>query len=132
VLMHSSLDRPCSYIILFLHCLHDLSNLDRPYLYTIYTGPHDIYPVQLSHPRHLAFKMSRTTFEPFLTPSLLENSSPARDSHQAISSGVSIGCAVLPTPEVEGASVLGIGFEVFVLICEEVEGRRGNAPNEVD
>jgi hypothetical protein len=32
---------------------------------------------------------------------------------------------------VERASVLGIGFEVFVLICEE-EGRRGKAPNEVD
>jgi hypothetical protein len=76
--------------------------------------------------------MSRTTFEPFLTPSLLENSSPARDSHHAISSGVSIGCAVLPAPEVEGASVLGIVFEVFVLICDEEEGMRGRAPNEVD
>jgi hypothetical protein len=76
--------------------------------------------------------MSRTTFEPFLTPSLLENSSPARDSHHAISSGVSIGCAVgavLPGPLV---SVLGIGFEVFVLGCKEEEGRRGRAPNEVD
>jgi len=76
--------------------------------------------------------MSRTTFEPFFTPSLLENSSPARDSHHAISSEVSIGCAVLPGPEV-GASVLGIGFEVFVLDCEGVvEERRGRAPNEVD
>ena len=75
--------------------------------------------------------MSRTTFEPFFTPSLLENSSPARDSHQAISSGVSIACVVLFSPEVDGASGLGIGFEVFVLICEE-GGRRGNAPNEVD
>jgi hypothetical protein len=75
--------------------------------------------------------MSRTTFEPFLTPSLLENSSPARDSHHAISSGVSIVGAVLDLPVVERASVLGIGFEVFVLICEE-EGRRGKAPNEVD
>ena len=73
--------------------------------------------------------MSRTTFEPFFTPSLLENSSPARDSHHAINSGVSI--VVLPGPETGGASVLGIEFEVFVLICEE-EGRRGNAPNEVD
>jgi len=72
--------------------------------------------------------MSRTTFEPFFTPSLLENSSPARDSHQAISSGVSI--VVFPGPELGGPSGLGIGFEVFVLICEE--GRRGNAPNEVD
>jgi hypothetical protein len=73
--------------------------------------------------------MSRTTFEPFFTPSLLENSSPARDSHQAISSGVSIVGAVLPGPLV---SVLGIGFEVFVLGCKEEEGRRGRAPNEVD
>jgi len=73
--------------------------------------------------------MSRTTFEPFFTPSLLENSSPARDSHHAISSGVSI--VVFSGPELEGASVLGIGFEVFVLDCGEV-GRRGRAPNEVD
>jgi hypothetical protein len=83
------------------------------------------------YPRHLAFKMSRTTFEPFLTPSLLENSSPALDSHQAISSEVSIVGAELPGAEV-GASVLGVVFEVFVLGCKEEEGRRGRAPNEVD
>jgi len=77
--------------------------------------------------------MSRTAFAPFLTPSLLENSSPARDSHQAISSGVSIGGAVLPDAEVGTASIEGIGFEVLVSECDAVfEGRRGNAPNEVD
>lgn len=75
--------------------------------------------------------MSRTAFEPFLTPSLLENSSPARDSHQAISSGVSIGGAALPGAEVGTASIAGIEFEV--LVSDTVfEGRRGNAPNEVD
>jgi hypothetical protein len=75
--------------------------------------------------------MSRTTFEPFFTPSLLENSSPARDSHHAINSGVSI-VAVSVAPEVGGALGVGIEFEVLLLICEEVEGRRGRAPNEVD
>jgi len=77
--------------------------------------------------------MSRTAFEPFFTPSLLENSSPARDSHQAISSGVSIGGDTVVGAEVEIASIEGIGFEVLVFGCDAVlEGRRGNAPNEVD
>ena len=75
--------------------------------------------------------MSRTAFEPFFTPSLLENSSPARDSHQAISSGVSIGGVAVVGAEVEIASTAGIGFEV--LVSDTVfEGRRGNAPKEVD
>jgi hypothetical protein len=77
--------------------------------------------------------MSRTTFEPFFTPSLLENSSPARDSHHAMSSGVSIAFELAAGSEIEGGSVVGIVSEVFVLNCEEEdEGRSGNAPNEED
>jgi hypothetical protein len=50
-----------------------------------------------------------------------------------MSSGVSIAFVLVAGSEIEGGSVVGIVFEVFVLRCEEEdEERRGNAPNEED
>lgn len=85
--------------------------------------------------------MSRTTFDPFFTPSLLENSSPARVSHHAISSGVSIvdsGLSVLELVFTNDVEEMGseVGFVVesvgLGLDSDDDEGRRGNAPNEED
>jgi hypothetical protein len=95
--------------------------------------------------------ISNTTFDPFFTPSLRENSSPARFSHQVISSGVSIVVVVVVSPLTVGIedaeSGLGIvfgteesGLVVDGSIFEEEEkeedvddvGKRGRAPNEDD
>jgi hypothetical protein len=107
-------------------------------------------PVPLSC--YLALRMSNTAFDPFLTPSLRENSSPARFSHQVISSGVSIVVVFVVVPpgaEAEltvSGSRSGFGLEesgvvVDGSIFEEEEeeedvddvdevGKRGRAPNE--
>jgi hypothetical protein len=42
--LDASFSRPKSFVVhVILHSPHDLSCLDRPYLYTINTRPHDIY-----------------------------------------------------------------------------------------
>lgn len=64
-----------------------------------------------SCPCYLALRISNTTFEPFLIPSLLENSNPARDSHHEINSVVSIN---VPLSTVSTLAVLVVSWELGI------------------